>query len=91
MWTELQYDALMAEFDNLKILMLEKRPEMGEALIKIHETIQTYPECVTQIPEDQIGILIAGISQQTGIELVKKAVSGKSRTAKSIKDRLSEL
>ena len=86
-------EAVKAEIKALESIMLEKRPEQGEALAKIHATLQTYPENVTLLSEAEIGVIIRGLTTQSGIELVKKAAkTATSKTSiKSLANRLDEL
>jgi len=86
----MQVELLQEEIAKLEELMLAKRPEMGEALARIHQTLQTYPENVTLLKPEEVGIVIRSLTEVSQIELVKRAVSS-SKGTKALKAQLGGL
>lgn len=63
--------------------LLSQHPEMPHLLRKIHQTLKANPECVTLLSEEQIGIIVNGLSKQTQTTIATTISS--SKKGKSIK------
>lgn len=68
---------------DLESKLLSQHPEMPHLLRKIHQTLKANPECVTLLSEEQIGVIVNGLSRQTQTTIATSLATGKK--GKSIK------
>ena len=70
---------------DLQEKLLAAHPRMPVLLQEIHRTLKEYPECVTLLSEEQIGVIVSGLSQQTKVT-ISSAIStkGKGKAIKNI-------
>lgn len=55
--------------------IMSRHPTMKTLLREIHSTVKQYPEQVTLLSEEEIGVIVNGLKTQTGVELVTKKTS----------------
>ena len=70
---------------SLASAILEKHPTMPTLLREIHTTLSKYPEQVTLLSEQEISIIVSGLSVQTNVAFAVSATKPagvKSLTAK---------
>ena len=70
---------------SLASAILEKHPTMPTLLREIHTTLSKYPEQVTLLTEQEISIIVSGLSVQTNVAFAASATKPagvKSLTAK---------
>lgn len=72
-----------------KILSLEsalqsQHPTMPSLLQEIWKTLKANPDCVTLLTEEEIGVVVNGLKQQTRTEIATTALKSKSKSLKSI-------
>jgi hypothetical protein len=65
--------AIKEKILNLERTLVEKDPLMPNLLAEIHKTLRQYPENVTLLSDDEINIIVKGLSERQGIELAPKA------------------
>jgi hypothetical protein len=69
--------------------ILDKHPKMPVLLREIHTTLRQYPEQVTLLDEEQIGIIVAGLQVQTNTAFA--AAATKPAAAKSVTAKIKSL
>lgn len=70
---------------DLKSKLLAAHPEMPTLLRKIHQTLKADPEVVTLLDEDEIEVIVNGLSAQTKTTIATSiASSKKGKSLKSI-------
>jgi hypothetical protein len=73
----------------LAAAILEKHPQMPTLLRVIHTTLGKYPEQVTLLSEEEIGIIVSGLAIQTNTMFAQSAT--KPAAAKSLTTKLKSL
>lgn len=68
---------------SLQDKLLSAHPEMPVLLRKIHQKLKEDPEIVTLLDEEEIGIIVNGLSRQTQTTISTSLATGKK--GKSIK------
>lgn len=68
---------------SLQNALLSAHPEMPMLLRKIHTTLRNDPEVVTLLTEEEIGVIVNGLSEQTKTTIATSISTGKK--GKSIK------
>lgn len=79
---QLQFEVAEA-IQDLSDKLLSQHPEMPHLLRKIHQTLKANPEVVTLLSEEQIGVIVNGLSKQTQTTIATSLAVGKK--GKSIK------
>ena len=70
---------------NLQQRLLSAHPEMPLLLRKIHTTLRSDPEIVTLLEDEEIGVIIEGLKQQTNTVIATSVATKKSgKSLKSI-------
>lgn len=69
--------------EDLRSKLLTQHPEMPLLLRKIHQTLKADPDVVTLLSDDQISVIVNGLSKQTQTTIATSISSGKK--GKSIK------
>ena len=69
---------------DLETKLLSQHPEMPILLRKIHQQLKADPEVVTLLTEDEIGVIVNGLSKQTNTVIATSIAKGKSKSIKSI-------
>jgi hypothetical protein len=70
---------------SLQAALLSTHPDISSILRTIHTTLKANPDCVTLLSEDEIGIIISGLKQQTNTEIATSiSKGGKGKGVKSI-------
>jgi hypothetical protein len=67
----------------LQARILEAHPTLPLVLREIHKTLQADPEVVTLLTEEEIGIIVNGLSKQTQTTIATSLAT--KRTGKTIK------
>jgi len=67
----------------LQQALLSAHPEMPVLLRKIHQTLRNDPEVVTLLTEDEIGVIVNGLSKQTQTTIATSLAT--KRTGKTLK------
>lgn len=75
--------AVQEQIENLKAALLAAHPTMPILLREIHKTLKADPEVVTLLTEEEIGVIVNGLSSQTQTTIATSLASGKK--GKSIK------
>ena len=75
--------AVQEQIENLKAALLAAHPTMPILLRDIHKTLKADPEVVTLLTEEEIGVIVNGLSSQTQTTIATSLASGKK--GKSIK------
>ena len=70
--------------EDLKDKLLSQHPEMPILLRKIHQTLKADPDVVTLLSEEQIGVIVNGLSKQTQTTIATSLTKGKGKSIKSI-------
>ncbi len=76
-------DQLKMQVAELEQAILSAHPTLPVLLQQIHRAIKADPEQVTLLSEEEIGVIVNGLSKQTATEIAT-SISTK-RTGKSIK------
>ncbi len=71
---------------SLESMLLAAHPEMPLLLRKIHTQLQGDPELVTLLSEEEIGLIVRGLSTQMKVEI--NAVPTKKESANAMLNRL---
>lgn len=71
---------------SLESMLLAVHPEMPLLLRKIHTQLQQDPELVTLLSEEEIGLIVRGLSVQMKVEI--NAVPVKKESANAMLNRL---
>jgi hypothetical protein len=74
---------------SLATAILERHPTMPTLLREIHTTLSKYPEQVTLLEEDEINIIVSGLSVQTNTTFATAAT--KPAAAKSLAAKIKTL
>jgi len=82
-------DQLREKVLSLSTMILEKHPKMPTLLREIHTTIRQYPEQVTLLSEEEIGIIVSGLTVQTNATFASAAT--KPAAAKSLAAKIKTL
>lgn len=80
---------LREKVGQLASAILEKNPKMPTLLREIHTTIRQYPEQVTLLSEEDISIIVSGLSVQTNVAFAQSAT--KPAAAKSLTAKIKQL
>lgn len=89
-----KYIEIQLKLADLQSALLEKNPQMPLLLRDIHSQLKQNPEVVTLMTEEEIAVVIAGLSQQTLTHLSgstlksAKSASGKASLKKVSTDDL---
>lgn len=73
---------LQLKVAELESALLERHPKMPVLLREIHTALRLQPENVTLMNEDEIAIIVSGLSVQTSVEFAKEAVKPAGKNAK---------
>ena len=71
--------AVASNFLDLQSKLEANNPDIRMNLIVIHRELAKDPAIVTILTYEQIGVIFAGYSKQTGIEVVKAAGTGRGK------------
>jgi hypothetical protein len=69
---------------SLQAALLDGHPQMPTLLQQIHRKLKEDPTIVTILDEDDIGIIVAGLSKQTQTTIATSLSKSKAKTIKSI-------
>ncbi len=75
----------------LATFILEKHPRMPTLLREIHTTLGKYPEQVTLLGEEEIGVIVSGLAVQTNTMFAQAMVKGSASTTKSLVKKVAQL
>lgn len=76
---------LQESIADLQSKLLSAHPEMPVLLRKIHQNLKANPDCVTLLSEEQIGVIVNGLSKQTQTTIATSVSTGKKgKSLKSI-------
>lgn len=85
-----KYIEIQLKMADLQSALLEKNPQMPLFLRDIHSQLKQNPEVVTLLTEDEIALVIAGLSQQTMTHLAGSTLkSAKSASGKAALKKVS--
>lgn len=84
---ELPFD-LLEKITELEQKILDKHPAMPALLRDIHRTLAAYPENVTLMTDEQIGIVVSGLKVHTQTTLVTTAAK---KTTASVAKKLASM
>lgn len=73
---------LKEKVTELESLILSRHPRMPMLLREIHTALRAQPENVTLMSEEEIAIIVSGLSVQTSVEFAKEAVKPAGKNAK---------
>lgn len=73
---------LKEKVTELESLILQRHPKMPMLLREIHTALRAQPENVTLMSEEEIAIIVSGLSVQTSVEFAKEAVKPAGKNAK---------
>jgi hypothetical protein len=68
----------------LEAQLKEAHPNIATLLQTIHDTLKKDPEIVTLLDEDDIGIIVSGLSKHTAVEISAAALKSKTKSLKNI-------
>jgi hypothetical protein len=80
---------LREKVGQLSQAILSKHPTMPTLLREIHTTIRQYPEQITLLEEEDIAIIVAGLSVQTNVAFSQAA--NKPAAVKSLASKIKQL
>ena len=80
--TQLSFQ-LQAQVAELEAAILSAHPSLPTLLQTIHRNLKADPEQVTLLSEEQIGVIVNGLSRQTQTQIATSVGTGKK--GKSIK------
>jgi hypothetical protein len=70
---------------SMQTALLSAHPDLPSLLRKIHTTLKANPDIVTLLSEDEIGIIVNGLSRQQNITIASSiSKGGKGKTIKSL-------
>lgn len=84
------HEQLSEKIASLQSTILSRHPTMPTLLQEIWRTLKAQPENVTLMTEEEIGIIVSGLQQQTNTSLAV-AVSKSSKTAAANKSVLGKI
>lgn len=64
---------------SLQEALLSSHPKLPTLLREIHTAIKNDPEQVTLLSEEEISVIVSGLSRQTQTELVASSASSKKK------------
>lgn len=76
-------DQLKEKVLQVQSALLAAHPSLPGLLAEIHKTLKNDPAQVTLLDEDEIGILVSGLSYQTKVEIA--TTMAKDKTGKAMK------
>lgn len=85
---DLPFD-LQEKLADLHGKIIDKHPAMPSLLRDIHSTLAQYPENVTLLSEQDIGIIVSGLKAHTQVQIV--ASTSKSAKSASLKKKISAM
>lgn len=80
---------LQEKVASLSEAILTKHPTMPTLLREIHTTLSKYPEQVTLLSEEEISVIVSGLSVQTNVAFA--AAATKPAAAKSLVSKIKQL
>jgi len=80
---------LQEKIATLQAHLLESHPQIPVLLRTIHTQLRADPEIVTLLTEDEIGIIVAGLSVQTKVAIATVAPKAASSATAALKKKLS--
>lgn len=85
-----KYIEIQLKLADLQAALLAKNPQMPLLLRDIHSQLKQNPEVVTLLTEDEVAIVVSGLSSQTLTHLAGSTLkSAKSATAKASLKKVS--
>jgi hypothetical protein len=81
---------LKSKVENLKAKLLARDPNMPLLLREIHVALREQPENVTLLAEEEIAVIVEGLTIQTGVEF-SAAVTKSPAASKSVNARIKAL
>lgn len=69
---------------SLQTALLEQHPTMPGLLREIWQTLKANPEQVTLLEEEEIGVIVNGLKQQTKTEIATTALKTKTKSIKQL-------
>lgn len=82
-------EQLSEKVGTLKDAILSRHPTLPTLLREIHTTLMKYPEQVTLLSEQEISVIVSGLSVQTGITFA--AAATKPAGVKSLAAKIKTL
>ena len=80
---------LREKVGQLASAILEKNPKMPTLLREIHSALRAQPENVTLLSEEDISVIVSGLSVQTNVAFAQSAT--KPAAAKSLTAKIKSL
>lgn len=68
----------------LQDALLSSHPTMPTLLRQIHTLLRADPEQVTLLSEEDISVIVRGLSKQTQVELVASSLKSRTKSLKSL-------
>lgn len=88
----ISYDHIQSRIVLLKEALETENPQLPILLREVHATLKQQPENVTLLSEDEIAIIVAGLSKHTKTHLAGSVLkTAKTKSAKLGKDAMSDL
>ena len=81
---------LQEKVASLSQALLSKHPQMPILLREIYQNLRTQPENVTILTEQEISVIVSGLSEQTKTEFASAVVKAPS-AAKTLKSKIQSL
>lgn len=69
---------------SLQEALLSQHPTMPTLLRDIWQTLKANPEQVTLLEEEDIGVIVNGLKQQTKVEIATTALKTKTKSIKQL-------
>jgi hypothetical protein len=83
---------LKSKIADLSSAILERHPRMPTLLREIHQTLKQYPENVTLLSEEDIGVIVQGLEKQTNVFLSQTVTGAKGKSGnKSLATKIANL
>ena len=78
-------EQISAKISELNTALLSQHPTFPVLLREIHKTLKSYPENVTLLTDEEIGVIVNGLSRQTNTAIATVAIkNSKTKSIKSI-------
>lgn len=81
--TQLNLD-IKTKLDELEQLLLTNHPTMATALRDLHKVLKAQPDIVTLMSEEEIAIVVKGLTQQTNSKLVESTLKPSATKKKAL-------
>ena len=77
-------EQISEKVEALNNALLTQHPTMPGLLREIWQTLKANPDCVTLLKEEEIGVIVNGLKQQTKTEIATAALKTSKKSIKSI-------